>query len=394
MKRFYTVIFFIVCISLIQTPVCSLAHPGNTDSNGGHYNSSTGKYHYHHGYPAHQHPDGICPYTDTRSSTDGLITNNSSTVIKEPENIEKTGISVEQMIVIVTGILFFGFVGVRTYTSSLHDKITSLQSRLSSVPDASNVVVSPTIIEDYNHLKRDYDTLQEKYVLSVNSNSQPMPYAEYNELKTQYNTLYENHALICNNNSVLAHQLTEANKKLMHYEHLLNSEKLQQDHYISKIQAITIENEALKSDIFDLEQNIHNLELIQKDWRNCNNPELMTAAKVPYGVTFDSNLLPHYYCNNIVEKNLHVFISDNSKCYHRKKGCSGAYSPIHLFSVADHMIPCQRCIPFSAQNYKVPSWYHCYLKLLRHPDLASENIENVRYQLSEHAIDGIDELKF
>lgn len=38
------------------------AHSGQTDSNGGHYNHSTGEYHYHHGYPAHQHTDGVCPY--------------------------------------------------------------------------------------------------------------------------------------------------------------------------------------------------------------------------------------------------------------------------------------------------------------------------------------------
>lgn len=45
-------------------PCCTAAyaHPGATDANGGHYDHSTGEYHYHHGYPAHQHPDGRCPY--------------------------------------------------------------------------------------------------------------------------------------------------------------------------------------------------------------------------------------------------------------------------------------------------------------------------------------------
>ena len=38
------------------------AHSGRTDSSGGHYNRSTGEYHYHHGYSAHQHPGGVCPY--------------------------------------------------------------------------------------------------------------------------------------------------------------------------------------------------------------------------------------------------------------------------------------------------------------------------------------------
>lgn len=40
---------------LLALPV--LAHPGRTDSKGGHYDHSSGTYHYHHGYPAHQHRD-------------------------------------------------------------------------------------------------------------------------------------------------------------------------------------------------------------------------------------------------------------------------------------------------------------------------------------------------
>lgn len=38
------------------------SHSGDTDANGGHYDRSTGTYHYHHGYPAHQHVNGKCPY--------------------------------------------------------------------------------------------------------------------------------------------------------------------------------------------------------------------------------------------------------------------------------------------------------------------------------------------
>lgn len=38
------------------------AHSGRTDAAGGHVDSSTGLYHYHHGYPAHQHTNGVCPY--------------------------------------------------------------------------------------------------------------------------------------------------------------------------------------------------------------------------------------------------------------------------------------------------------------------------------------------
>lgn len=49
------------CLSLLFTVPVS-AHPGKTDASGGHYNHSTGEYHYHHGFPAHQHTNGVCPY--------------------------------------------------------------------------------------------------------------------------------------------------------------------------------------------------------------------------------------------------------------------------------------------------------------------------------------------
>ena len=52
----------LACMLLLSCCTVAFAHPGATDANGGHYDHSTGEYHYHHGYPAHQHPDGRCPY--------------------------------------------------------------------------------------------------------------------------------------------------------------------------------------------------------------------------------------------------------------------------------------------------------------------------------------------
>lgn len=69
---------------LILFPCVAYAHPGRTDANGGHYNRSTGEYHYHHGYPEHQHENGICPYDfDDRT---GYNSGNSGT----GENLNKS----------------------------------------------------------------------------------------------------------------------------------------------------------------------------------------------------------------------------------------------------------------------------------------------------------------
>lgn len=83
---------FLFSLVLIAALICSLtlaakAHPGGTDGKGGHTKSSTGEYHYHHGYSAHDHydmdGDGIddCPYDfkdntnrDNARSTEGAET--------------------------------------------------------------------------------------------------------------------------------------------------------------------------------------------------------------------------------------------------------------------------------------------------------------------------------
>lgn len=59
MKRIFGLLMAVLLLALT---VPAYAHPGKTDANGGHYNRSTGEYHYHHGYPEHQHPGGVCPY--------------------------------------------------------------------------------------------------------------------------------------------------------------------------------------------------------------------------------------------------------------------------------------------------------------------------------------------
>ena len=59
-------LLFLLLILLIDINV--YAHPGRTDSNGGHHDYSADEYHYHHGHEAHQHPNGQCPYDSSTSN--------------------------------------------------------------------------------------------------------------------------------------------------------------------------------------------------------------------------------------------------------------------------------------------------------------------------------------
>lgn len=57
-----TIILFIVIINFIECFNISFAHPGRTDSNGGHYDRSTGEYHYHN--------DGYIEESSTNDNVD------------------------------------------------------------------------------------------------------------------------------------------------------------------------------------------------------------------------------------------------------------------------------------------------------------------------------------
>jgi gamma-glutamylcyclotransferase (GGCT)/AIG2-like uncharacterized protein YtfP len=57
MKKTLSILLLIFAFSITAS-----AHSGSTDADGGHLDKTSGEYHYHHGYPAHNHTDGICPY--------------------------------------------------------------------------------------------------------------------------------------------------------------------------------------------------------------------------------------------------------------------------------------------------------------------------------------------
>lgn len=65
-KLIVSIMPFFLCFSFsVQT----LAHSGRTDAYGGHKDnnnvSGLGYYHYHHGYSAHLHKDGVCQYDES-----------------------------------------------------------------------------------------------------------------------------------------------------------------------------------------------------------------------------------------------------------------------------------------------------------------------------------------
>lgn len=73
MKKAKKIFFLLSLLCCLDFSFKTSAHPGSTDAYGGHYDHSDGSYHYHHGYPAHNHDGGICPYqyNDQTRTTSG-----------------------------------------------------------------------------------------------------------------------------------------------------------------------------------------------------------------------------------------------------------------------------------------------------------------------------------
>lgn len=116
----------IILICVLVAP--ALAHPGGTDTYGGHYDHSTGEYHYHHGYPPHDHEDldgdGIldCPHNfkdkagESSGQSSGSVTryptptrppSPPAPTVAEPE--QEGGLKTAWEVVKVVGVLAIGF---------------------------------------------------------------------------------------------------------------------------------------------------------------------------------------------------------------------------------------------------------------------------------------------
>lgn len=88
--------FIVICVVALSVFLTAYGHSGGTDKNGGHYNRQTGEYHYHHGYPEHQHYNGVCPYYSKNNTRNSNAKPKTTTPPKNTGN-DKSGIPVEAL---------------------------------------------------------------------------------------------------------------------------------------------------------------------------------------------------------------------------------------------------------------------------------------------------------
>lgn len=261
-----------ICIvsSLFILPNLAFAHPGSLDENGGHYDHSTGEYHYHHGYPAHEHydidGDGIvdCPYnfddrTGENSGPSSASRENDNgrtytTVIKNSEPKDKPSFWKDLLIIYIS--LFYitiplTFLGVKW------------------------LVTLPTRIKKKRILEQERIKAQE----------------EFNKQKEEF----------------------------------INS---------------------------------------------LNGTGIREKAGVPNNIKFENGLPIDN--NDRAFGTFTVYISNNGKCFHQKRGCCSANKPAHYFRIKKHYRPCSKCCN---KDYSIPQWYKNYMSLKRKAKLYDITIE-------------------
>jgi hypothetical protein len=98
----------------------TVLHSGRTDGNGGHFNHSTGEYHYHHGYSAHDHydmnGDGVldCPYSfkdnTTKKNTTAKSESKTNIISESPKNKDRKPSSATVAVVVLAVITLADFI--------------------------------------------------------------------------------------------------------------------------------------------------------------------------------------------------------------------------------------------------------------------------------------------
>lgn len=83
MKKLFSLLLCFIFFMIFTIPI--FAHGGRTDAQGGHNDNINGGYHYHHGFEAHDHHGGECPYfsDETAESKNSFDESNESNTTTE-----------------------------------------------------------------------------------------------------------------------------------------------------------------------------------------------------------------------------------------------------------------------------------------------------------------------
>ncbi len=346
MKR---VISWLVIIYLAGSflAVPASAHAGKTDGNGGHYDHSTGTYHYHHGYPAHQHfdidGDGVvdCPYDfdDQTSRTSGSSSGNSSGLASASSN-SKAELKKWYQNGYDDGESKGYKEGYAAAEADVKQQVEEANAKIENEKKMaakkayliSLFVVVPAVAFFVGAYISDK---KEKEVLEIKS----LKDKEIRELKIQKD---------------IEIQDVKAQKDKAFQE--MNTQKSKE---IRETKAL-------------LERERNRNTLLQA------NPKAILPEGIPSNVKLKLECTPvcGYVSKDRPYGDYTVYITPNGKKYHYSYNCCRATTPIHIFRVHEDLTACRNCVPARMQHNQKPDWYLALQKEVKPSQYAVQGAVN------------------
>lgn len=312
------ILSFILILFLLAVPAS--AHPGDTDSSGGHYNRDTGEYHYHHGYSAHEHTDMDgdgeldCPFDfdDQTGRSSGSASNSPSSARTDSDTDYYT-----------------------RYWEGYHD-------------------AEPIAYED------GYEAGLEKGRAEGHADGRT-------EALTTVGLAI---AWLGIMGFLIGRIVYRSCRKRRAAEEAEQAAKLRrlQDDYGKLIRQRDQQIENLQRDYAEqirrLRQSVNKSRI--SALLQSHDPEGKSGLQVPEGVEI---------CGNVVSAgeqtadapygSYTVYTSPHGKCYHASRGCSGAYSPQCLQEMKYRQVPhCTRCVNLTVAAMTCPDWYVRFKQIL------------------------------
>lgn len=367
-RKLLSVILIIFIVFLLPLPV--LAHPGRTDANGGHYNRSTGEYHYHHGYSAHQHydmdGDGTpdCPY----DFNDDTGSNSRSTTIrfqtadewiasqKEYDGGYDSGYDVGYEIGYDKGYANgyedgdqYGF--DNGYTDGLEEGAKGkVPSWIVFLTAAIAAVLAFMLMANKKSLDDAENRLEGIRKKLYNSEQQEMVLTEkMRNAEDEYRNDLESHKKEAREKIRLAEEEALNIKKKYDTDVLGVARRSAEE--INKAKDLADKYKKQNDSLMDF------LGMDRHDVSGKDNPE--NKRIVPLGISFADDGLP-ILGKQSTEKyygDYTVFVCEKGSVYHENRLCGNGYSrPTHLFKVIGIRRPCSKCCSGN-QPPEIPQWY-------------------------------------
>ncbi len=337
--RKMSMVITVITMMVMLLSITTYAHPGGTNAAGGHRDSSTGEFHYHHGYSAHQHYDmdgdgsKDCPYnfidnTKTSSSSSKSSDSNSKTSTKNtattPTPQIQTRTETKEDNSSDMKLLYWGLPIIAALTSGLlvRNYYRKQLKRKRNNAGSSWICLTPVIQEYTDKIDHLEETLD-----SVNHDSQT--------LRKEKESLEEKIAELTHDNRILSHQ----NETL--------------SAHLSSLLGIIYQKVPLIECYLDMS------EFSQYD---------VTSIEIPNDIYFIKGLIP---VKGIITEDrpygdFTVYVAERGTVCHANPHCGSSFLKAqHLYDVCtSHRMPCSRCGHRLHLVSDSPKWYK-EIKLLQ-----------------------------